>query len=264
MRLLRVAALLVLVAGAITFAQRPVFDVASVKPNTSNGPTDGARPRRSGDLVMFHNTQPYSLIFYAYHLTANYQVAGYQPLPEPWSWVDIDARTGVNATDDQVRLMLQSLLEDRFKLKVHRETRNVTGYELAIANGKATLTPFRAGAMKAIVIEGRTLAPPREGSCGTSLWNDGAHLVCHAAGMDAITDQVRNALRSPVVDKTGLAGTYDVHIHYAREDRGPEPTMEAGPLLARVLQEELGLALKKGTAPVEVTVIDHMEKPSAN
>jgi uncharacterized protein (TIGR03435 family) len=260
MRLMKVA-VLVLAAGAIALAQRPQFEVASVKLNTANGQIDGATPQRSGDLVMFHNTQPYSLIFYAYHLTASYQIAGYTPLPEPWNWFDVDARTGRAATDDEVRLMVQSLLEDRFKLRIHRETRDVPAYELTIVKGKASLTPFREGAVKAITIEGKSYPPPPVGTCLAGSWNDGTHVICHGAGMDKITAQVSHLLKAPAVDRTALTGAYDVHFHF---DPRVNPDIEPGPSLAQALQEELGLTLQKGTAPVEVIVIDHMEKPSEN
>src|SRR5262249_16458518 len=120
-----VASLAIIAAQAET--QSVTFEVASVKRNVTNGPVD-FRPRRSGDLVVRHNTQPYSVMFYAYQLTATYQIEGYAPLPDGWNWYDIDARTPEGATDDQIRRMFQSLLAERFKLKIHRETKAVTGY----------------------------------------------------------------------------------------------------------------------------------------
>jgi len=133
-------------------------------------------PRRSGDAVVMHNTQIYSVIFYAYHLTGNYQIAGYKDPSDESGWVDIEARAPANATEGQIRLMFQSLLEDRFKLKVHHETRDIPEYELTIAKGKAKLTPAREGDMT-VTIEGRTF-PARAGACSTTLWNEGGHIVC--------------------------------------------------------------------------------------
>jgi uncharacterized protein (TIGR03435 family) len=213
---------------------------------------------------MFHNTQPVSLVYYAYHLNANYELVGYLRPPDSWSWVDVEARAGADATDDEVRLMMQSLLEDRFKLKVHREMRNVPAYELSLTGARAKLTPFQEGAMKPVVIEGRTMNPPPQGVCGTSLWNDGAHLVCHAVGMDKIIASVSGELQGPVADRTGLTGTYDLHLIYLPERTRLNPDQQPGPSLEESLQHDLGLTLKKGTAPIEVLVIDHMEKPSEN
>jgi uncharacterized protein (TIGR03435 family) len=250
-----------MVMGSLAFAQRPKFEVASVRPNTTNGQPSGATPQRSGDLVMFHNTQPFSLIYYAYHLKGNYELVGYTPPPDTWSWVDVDARAGADATDDQVRLMVQSLLEDRFKLKIHRETKDFPGYQLSIATGKAKLTPSSEVPMK-VTIDGRTFTPGP--GCGTAGMRDGSHTICRAATMETIAAQLSNSLKAPVVDRTGLTGTYDLHLRYIPDERALDPNMEPGPSLTRALQEDFGLTLKKGTAPVEVLVIDHMEKPSEN
>src|SRR4051812_40738836 len=111
------------------------------------------------------------------------------------------------------------------------------------------MTPFQKGAMKPIVIEGRTMNPPPQGVCGTTLWTDGAHLVCHAVGMDKIIANVSNELKGRVADRTGLTGTYDLHLIYVQEQMRLKPDQQPGPSLERALQDDLGLTLKKGTAP---------------
>jgi uncharacterized protein (TIGR03435 family) len=158
--------------------------------------------------------------------------------------------------------MFQSLLEDRFKLKVHRETRDIPEYELSIARGKPKLTPATDEPMK-VTIEGKSWnqAP---GRCGTSGWSDGLRIVCHAVRMEQIVAEVSGALRAPVADRTGLTGTYDLNIRYAPDDAKADAYAEPGPSLARALQEELGLKLERGKGRVEVIVADHMEKPSEN
>jgi uncharacterized protein (TIGR03435 family) len=247
----------------IAFAQRLEFEVASVKRNSTDGPMD-TTPRRSGDLFMMHNIQPYSAIYYAYHLHGSYQMAGYSRLPEGWNWYDIDARVGREATEDEMRLMLQSLLEDRFKLKVHRETRDIPEYELVIAKGKPKLKPSTGDEPLNVKIENKEYGQ-RAGTCGTSLWHDGAHTVCHAAPTDTIVATLSNVMRAPVVDRTGLTGTYDLHIRFIQEERRLKMDPEdLGPTLEQAVQEELGLKLEKGKGPVEVLVIDHMEKPTEN
>jgi len=245
-------------------AQRLEFELASVKRNTDNGQTDGS-PRRSGDLVMMHNTQPYSIIFYAYGLTHSYQMEGYVRLPEGWNWYDIDARTPTGATDDQVRLMFQSLLVDRFQLQVHRETKEIAEYQLIIAKGKPKLQPSSESPMT-VTIDGSPgkpiIQPP--GTCSISLWREGSHLVCHAATIDKIVSSLSGQLRAPVVDRTGLTGTYDLNTRYIPDDRRLDADAEPGPSLAQALEDELGLKLEKGKGPIEVIVIDHIEKPSEN
>jgi uncharacterized protein (TIGR03435 family) len=254
------------IAGAlaphwIAFAQRPEFEVASVKPDTIPGPVNFV-PRRSGDRITMHNTQPYMMIFYAYRLTANYQVVGYPDFPEGWRWYDIDARAGHDATDDEVRLMFQSLLADRFQLRLHRETRELPEYELTPGKGQPRMTPSSEAPMT-VTIEDRRFTQ-RPGTCGISLWLEGSHLVCHAAPLEKIVAQVIGQLGAPVVDRTGLTGAYDLNVHFIPDRQKLDADAPPGPSLGDALQEELGLKLVKGKGPVEVLVIDHMEKPSEN
>jgi uncharacterized protein (TIGR03435 family) len=259
---------LIALCGSDLLAQNgaPKFEVASVKQNRDGGQMGGLAPLRSGDLVMFHNTQLYTLVFYAYHLTGGYQMAGAVASlgygGDPTSYFDVEARTGVAATDDEVRLMMQSLLEDRFKLKVHRETKSLPGYELLIDKAKPTMTnstdkPF------VVTVDGRPF-PQRADACGTAASIDGSHLVCHAVGMEKITASISNSLRVPVADRTGLKGIYDLHLRYVPDERVLDPNMEPGPSLAKALQEELGLRLEKGSAPVELLIVDHVERPTEN
>jgi uncharacterized protein (TIGR03435 family) len=249
-------------------AQRPHFEVASMKINTTNGRSDRV-PRRSGDLISMHNAQLYSLVLYAYHLHGSYEVTG-ESLGygvDPWAWLDIDARVGHDATDDELRLMMQSLLEERLHMKVHRETREMPVYELTVLKGKSKLLPSSDAPMST-TIEGKLLHADA-GTCSTSMWSDGAHLICHAVPVSAIVNCVIAELEAPAVDHTGLTGTFDLHIHYLPESRKAavnlSPEEAVTPTMARALQEELGLKLEKSKGPVSVLVIDHFEKvPSEN
>jgi uncharacterized protein (TIGR03435 family) len=239
-------------------AQRPEFEVGSVK-NSTTGDSEFV-PHRSGDRVSIHMTHIFSVIVYAYHINGGYQLVG--PPNSDYNWYDIDAKIGRDATDDEVRLMFQSLLEDRFKLKAHRETREIAQYELTIAKGKPRLTASGSGPMH-ITIEGRHI-DAQPGRCGMSSWLEGAHLICHSAPMDQIATAIGSEVRAPVADRTGLTGTYDIDLLFIPENRKPRPDDPPGPSLADALQTDLGLKLQKGKGPVEVLVIDHMEKPSEN
>ena len=114
-----------------------------------------------------------------------------------------------------------------------------------------------------LTIEGKSFTQ-RAGTCGSSSWLEGSHTVCHAADMATIANHFSTLLGAPVADKTGLTGTYDVNFLYIPDDRQLKSDAPPGPSLAEAIQEELGLKLKKGKGPVEVFVIDHMEKPSEN
>ena len=245
----------------IAFAQRPEFEVASVRENRDHGRSD-MRPRRPGQFFLMHNTRIFALVNYAYDITANYQVDGYEPFPESWKWYDIDARIPNGATEEQVKLMVQSLLEERFKFKTHREKREITEYALVADKGKAKLSPATDGPMD-LTIEGRTLSQAA-GDCWVTMWQEGARWTCHAASIDKIVATTSSLMKVPVVDRTGLNGNYDVNVRFITDDRKADPNAPFGPTFEQALREELGLRLEKGKGEIEVLVIDHMEKPGEN
>jgi len=257
-RLFRVL-LVALAAAQCASAQRLEFEVASVKENVSDSQPN-FRPSRSGDLITWHNVRVFSVMFYAYNLTANYQVEGYDKFAD-WAWYDFDVRAPKDATEEQVRLMYQTLLADRFKLEAHRATKEVAGYDLVI-KGSPKLTASTDKPL-VVTIEGRTYSQSA-GTCGTSLWREGSHLVWHAAGMDRIASSLSANLAAPVTDRTGLKGTYDFDLHFVPNERKIEPDLGPVPLLEQAVQEVLGLKLEKGKAKIDTLVVDHLEKPSAN
>jgi uncharacterized protein (TIGR03435 family) len=250
-------------AASQTPSAKPAFEVASVKENTNNGPSSFV-PVRSGDLIVMHNTRLFAIFNYAYRLTHTYQMEGYDRFEEGWKWYDIEVRAPSGATDDEVRLMFQSLLADRFKVRVHRETKEIPQFEFVTDKGKSKLAPSSSGAPMKVSVGGRTISQP-SGACGVLLERDGSHLICHAATLNTIATQVIGQMHAPVVDRTGLTGTYDVNILFLPDDRRLDPNSPAGVAsIEQALQEGLGLKLQKGRGPNEVLVIDHMEKPSEN
>jgi uncharacterized protein (TIGR03435 family) len=141
-----------------------------------------------------------------------------------------------------MRAMLQTLLAERFKLAAHRESRVLPLYELVV--GK------KGSRLKA--------ADPEEHE-GTS--SGGGNLTATRVTMAEFAYQLSRHLNAPVFDKTGIAGAFDIALHYSSdEDRGT-----AAPSLFTAIQEATGLKLESGKGPVEVLVIDHIEKvPTAN
>jgi uncharacterized protein (TIGR03435 family) len=158
--------------------------------------------------------------------------------------------------------MMQSLLEDRFKFKTHREKREIRQYALVVDKGKAKLSAATDRPMD-LTIEGRHLLQ-EEGSCGVSLWREGARWTCHAVSIEKIVTTVGQMMEAPVVDRTGLNGSYDVNVRFITDDRKLDPDAPVGPTFEQALREELGLRVEKGKGEIEVLVIDHMEKPSEN
>jgi uncharacterized protein (TIGR03435 family) len=182
---------------------------------------------------------------------------------------DIVATVPEGTTKKQFPFMLQNLLTDRFGIAVHRETRELPLYELSVAkNGPRLKTPAAD-----------PNAPP--GTERMTLTPNGFHLVGSAQTGLVLAGLLENQLGSPVVDKTGLSGTFDYTVDFSRESVQsaalaglPPPADAAGtvagtplsgdpteaPGLFTAVEEQLGLRLDKKRAPLEVIVVDRAEK----
>lgn len=257
-RIIPLAAVAVLLAGAQAALE---FEVASVKP-TDNKSNISGFPTRSGDRIAMHNTRIFSMICYAFHINGGYQLVNWDKFPGAWDWWDVDARVPADATTDQVRLMFQSLLRDRFRFQAHFETRDIAEYELTAGSGKPKLSAAAEAPAK-LTIEGRTLSAPKQG-CATSLWNDGGHVVCHDATVEQMATEFGGLLHSPIVNRTGIDGKYDLDLIYMPDDRRLDANAEPGPTLEQAVKSEMGLILRKSTGPVQVLVVERFEKPTEN
>jgi uncharacterized protein (TIGR03435 family) len=164
--------------------------------------------------------------------------------------------------------MLQALLEDRFKLKVRRETRDVPVYELTVAKGGLKLKPREAGACAPV--SGKR--PPN--SCGNVFVNSGS-LDVFGISMAEYAQDLRNILNRPVIDKTGITGVFDFHLKYLNDEaiRGfvardpvlaPASDPDGAPSIFTAVQEQLGLKLEPAKGPDQFLVIEHVERPSDN
>lgn len=144
-----------------------------------------------------------------------------------------------DATRDEIREMLQTLLAQRFKLLVHRETKEIPAYTLVVAKGGANL---------------KTAKPDSQSAVTTGVGPAGGEqTVFVSSPLRILVNMLANTLGSPVVDQTGLDGLYDYQFDWP--DRGSS-------LFASVAQ--LGLKLEAKKTPVEVLVMDRAERPSAN
>lgn len=173
---------------------------------------------------------------------------------------DIQARAQGNPTKDQMRLMMRSLLADRFKLAIHYDTRDAPALamvlvkpdKLTTANGLPTLCGGIFGMPSSV--PGRVRAAAR---------NVGLGLI--ATSMTVAAD-----LGRPVVDRTGRSGTFDFSLEWAPASNAPKApaedlsTDESGPGFEQALKEQLGLKLESTKAPLEVFMVDHLERPSEN
>jgi uncharacterized protein (TIGR03435 family) len=178
--------------------------------------------------------------------------------------------------------MMQGLLEDRFALKVHRESKDVAVYFLTVANTGAKLEPTKAGSCLPLDVDHPPAAPgpgqPRPTFCGNgSVTNKGSDVTIsqHGMSMQLLAGGLSNFAGRAIVDKTDLAGLYEIHLEFAPDGVSPGPSVRDGadsalpvespaPSLFTALQEQLGLKLEPGRGKTELLVIDHVERPSDN
>jgi uncharacterized protein (TIGR03435 family) len=184
-----------------------------------------------------------------------YGVAPYQISSGP-GWLDddrydIDAKAQGDPSREQMMATLQTLLADRFKLEVHRETREGPVFALTVAKNGAKLKQPKDGE-ESFIRNGRT--GPLDKDAATSI------LYGQKASMPAFIEQLSRQLGRPVLDRTGITSDFDFRLEFAA---GDAPT-DAGPSIFAAIQEQLGLKLEAAKGPVEILVVDHAEKPSEN
>ena len=235
----------ILVAAAIGAAGQS-FDVASVKPDKSETGVD--RIKISGGSLLIENVSLKRLIGMACGIA---EWSDYLLSVPGWmddERFDISAKAAPGTMDADVLVMLRRLLEDRFGLMLHRETREFSAYALIVAKGGAKV-PRAAQPERAYMF--RTL--PGHAS-GTS--------VSMGALAGILSRQVFQLDRR-VVDLTGLTGTFDVTLDWAPEGSLGDEAMK--PSLLTALQEQFGLRLEARKIPLEVLVVDRGNRvPTAN
>jgi uncharacterized protein (TIGR03435 family) len=239
--------LLVLMTG---FLWGQSFEVASVRLNTTPAPATMG-PLAGGERYLARNIPLLWLIGAAYGVS-NKQISGLPAAMATESY-DIEAKAEHAVKRDQMMRMLRSLLEDRFKLAVRRETKELKATVLVVAKGGPKLDENRDGAELAIR---RVMG---------SQWSyHNMPMATFANLLSAWTDDT-------VVDGTGLKGSYDITLEYnpgaegrgVREGREPAPDPNA-PSLGTALAEQLGLKLESRKGPVVLLVVDHVERLTGN
>jgi uncharacterized protein (TIGR03435 family) len=210
-------------------------------------------------------------------------------------WIDteryaVDAKAGNNASRAQTFLMLQSLLEERFQLKTHRETRELPVYTLVAARSGLKLPPPKEGGCLNLVADappdwaegrmaGRMPPPepgqspsPRCGSVNVILASSGARMQGGQIPMPEFVRVLSTVLGRTVIDKSGFTKLFDVRLDFLPDETTPAlpaPPPGVAPLdfslsILTAIQQQLGLRLESAKGPVEVIIVDHVERPSAN
>jgi uncharacterized protein (TIGR03435 family) len=245
---------LILLAATAAFGQAadaPAFDVASVKvslPGTGGERRRTERIQLSPGTVTMRNVTLKAAIRWAWHVS-EYQVTG----PD---WLDSDryeiaGKAAGPATEEELRLMMQTLLRERFKLALHLQTKELGAYLLV------------AGKNGPKVHESTT-----EGEASIETNQRQMSVSIQRAPVSQLVEMMSNMLRAPVIDMTGLKGRYDLSINVAKyaadmaaQGKSVESTpMDTMALVTTVLQAELGLKLEARKMPLEVVVVDRAEK----
>jgi uncharacterized protein (TIGR03435 family) len=223
-------------------AARVEFEVVSVKPGDPADPASSARTTPGG--MQMRNTTLKNLVRSAYRLN-EYQLEGGP------KWIDsakfnIDAKLPAGVPRDQMPLMMQALLADRFQLEFHRVTKTLPEYALVVAKGGPKLQ----------VASGDDLNSVRSSQGDRQIKGWGMP-------MSSLANMLIGAVGAPVLDQTGLDGKYNFILEFAPLSGTPRED-ETLPTIFAVLQEKLGLKLEAIKGPVEVLVIDRAEKPTEN
>jgi len=191
------------------------------------------------------------LVFLAYQVMP-FQVAG-GPAWLQSDGFDIEAKAAdPKTTRHQFQQMIQRLLAERFHLRYHLETKEAPVYSLVVAKN------------------GTKLVAARDDDPEVSMRNGRGEMTGVRATMSMFAAALSRPLERKVVDETGLTGAYTFKVQFVPDDNsvrtGEDVTAHfpEGPSLVNALQQQLGLNLKPGRAPVELLVIDHADKPSAN
>jgi uncharacterized protein (TIGR03435 family) len=257
-------------------APHPTFDAASVKPSKGRGgPSTQVLPGR----LMAGYSSLRDLITFAYGVRADQIVEG--PTWIVSDHYDIEAKAAGSTPGSQIAgPMLQALLEDRFKLGLHRETRQLPVYDLTVVKNGPKLQPTKEGSCTRFSPDSpplpQTPGTPRMPYCGPRTGRDGLKWTLNGQGisMEALAGTLSFQVARSVMDRTGLTGSYDVRLEWAEDplaagapgNPGAPPVSDdlAGPSLFTSLREQLGLRMDAAKGPVEVLVIDHAERPSEN
>ena len=267
------------VAGLSLAAQSPRFDVASIKRSA---------PILDRQLQPFvgipqpgfwrvHDLPIASAVLNLYPgYPLSIQLVGAPEWFDSREWYDIEARTNPSATAEGIRQMGRALLAERFKLALHNETREVPAFVLVKRNdaklGSGLKLPaldcaaFRAGgerprdpaqksadrlpcaAISLPLFEHLRLVPGAD-----------TRITAGDVPISGILTLLANRLKRPVIDQTGLTQRFDIELQFTAD---PLQSIDGGPAIRTAITEQLGLQVQEGRAPIDVLVIDHIERPT--
>jgi uncharacterized protein (TIGR03435 family) len=237
----------------------PAFEVASIKRNTSAN--ERASLTINAGRVTIRNGPLRAIVRSAFGLQA-FEVVGGPDWIDTDGW-DVTAKAEAGAERQPTGPMMQSLLADRFKLVAHKETRDLPLYALVFARQDrvfgqklhASSTDCQKEVSAVIARTGRPPSPDAPPLCG--IRSRSGHIELNATRISPnFVRALADITGRSVVDKTGLTGVYDAELVWNDSEEGPS--------LFTAIQEQLGLKLEAQRGPVEVLVIDHVERPTSD
>jgi uncharacterized protein (TIGR03435 family) len=230
---------------------RPTFEVASVRPSTDRQHGNFTEIAPGGKRFTATNASLKLLVMTAYDINDRQVLGGPAWLNSEFYDIHAEAERPVNA--QQIHLMLQTLLQERFKLSIHKKIEERALYVLTAGNYQSKIHQNRSGGKPHV---GR-------GSSGQTVFEN--------VPLFQLTNFLQLRLRRDVVDRTGLKGNFDFELAWTPDlpgrGDGPDsapPADPGGPSITTALREQLGLKLTATKGPVEVLVIDAAEKPTEN
>jgi len=251
---------------------REEFEVAAVKPFTPNPNgwpvrTEGGPGTSAPNRITYLNLTFKSLLATAYGVE-NFMISGPAGLDERWI---IEATIRPGATKEQVNQMLQNLLLDRFKMTLHRETRTGTVYELTVVKKGPKLREFVENAPapadgKFSTTEKDGFVRIRPSPRPVEMWGGVIRAWGGGETVSELVDYLSSVLKARVVDRTGLTGRYDYNLEYSgAPSTATDNLADSAPDFVTAVRDQLGLKLESKKGPIDVLVIDHIEKtPTAN
>ena len=267
-------AAVILMLPFLTIAQNPrlSFEVASIKANASGRCCTSMlwpRGRFTATSVTLSD-----LLVFAYSQSNGPTLRKNHILQGP-SWMDSDrfdiqAKPESGESKEAMQLMMRSLLEDRFQLKLHLETRELPVYNLVVVKDGVKMRRSEDQSPTDVAGSGRRGAQrnrPAPGSYGMSSDSFGSTFEGAAVPLSALVSMLQSQTDRPVIDETNLKGLFDFRLEFspnALEVNDPDLQQQVRPSLSSALQEQLGLKLESGKGPGEILVIDYVEKPSEN
>jgi uncharacterized protein (TIGR03435 family) len=239
--------------GAVTQTAQ-TYEIVSIRPNNSMRPGGTAS---LPDGFEWRSVSLYLLVQAAYGIVMESQVSGLPSWARSDSY-DIVAKADPGTTERWKKLtprerwaeeqpMMRSILADRCQFKAHLETKELPVYDLVIAKGGLKMKEAQPGeASKEEMTAGR--------------------MTVQAVPVELIADTFMNTLGRVIVDKTGLGDRkFDFDLNWTPDDQAAvDDSIDAAPSLLTALQEQLGLKIVSSKGPVQVLIIDHMERPSPN